>query len=140
MILQNYGFVPKGCKHRWHASDVFDEQQARVMTMTLSFEGSGTRTMQWTVTNDRSYKQSDGVSCGPITCLKVMEIYGIVQPGRVEFLSNFHNGYRTTVIDYYADCVKKYDDGIKQSCVCWRGLFTQEQHKAESNRQIAFAK
>ncbi len=41
MILQNYGFVPKDCKHHRHASDVFDEQQARVMKMTLLFEGSG---------------------------------------------------------------------------------------------------
>jgi hypothetical protein len=74
-ILQNYGFVPKDCKHHWHVSDVFDEKQARVMKMTLSFEGDGAKTTQWTVINDRSYKQSDGVSCGPIACLKVMEIY-----------------------------------------------------------------
>jgi len=29
----------------------------------------------WHVQNERSYVQGDDVSCGPITCLKVMEIY-----------------------------------------------------------------
>jgi hypothetical protein len=113
--------------------------------MTLSFEGSGTRTMQWTVTNDRSYKQSDGVSCGPITCLKVMEIYGIVQPGRVTFLSNFHNGYRTTMMDYYADCVEKYYDGIKaelrmlERIIDTRATYGRKE-LAESIRKIAMEK
>ncbi len=112
LILKNYGFVQKNCRHRKSTSDVFDDKQKRVMKMMLSFEGDGEHT-RWTVTNDCSYKQSDGVSCGPIACLKVMEIYGIVQPGRIEFVSNFHNGYRTTVMDYFMDCVKKYDDVIQ---------------------------
>ncbi len=37
----------------------------------------------------------------------------IVKPGRIEFVSHFHNGYRTTVMDYFTDCVEKYDDGIQ---------------------------
>ena len=101
--------------------------------------------MQWKVTNDRSYKQSDGVSCGPIACLKVMEIYGIVQPGRVEFLSNFHNGDRTTVMDYYADCVEKYNDGIKaelhmlESIIDTRATYGRKQ-PADSIRKVAMEK
>ena len=33
--------------------------------------------------------------------------------GRIQFIAHFNNGYCTTVMDYYADCVEKYDDEIK---------------------------
>ena len=35
------------------------------------------------------------------------------QNWKIEFVAQFHNGYCTTVMDYYADCVEKYDDEIK---------------------------
>ncbi len=51
------------------------------MAMEISFGDS--KGDPWHVKNKQSYVQGDGVSCGPIACLKLMEIYGFLLVGQV---------------------------------------------------------
>jgi hypothetical protein len=53
--------------------------------------------------------QGDGVSCGPIACLKVMEIYGFIPEGSIKTI----RGYRHVVMDYFNECVSRYDNVLK---------------------------
>ena len=64
------------------------------------------------VTNKRSYVQGEGVSCGPITCLKVMEIYGFLPLGYIERIGESQHGYRHVVMIYYNECISRYNDNL----------------------------
>jgi len=56
------------------------------------------------VKNEQSYVQGDGISCGPIACLKVMEIYGFLLVGSIERIGESQCGYWHVVMDYYNEC------------------------------------
>jgi len=62
---------------------------------------------------DDSKEQGDGVSCGPIACLKLMEIYGFIEAGSIETIGESSSGYRNVVMDYYMDCVRRFDSDLK---------------------------
>ncbi len=76
--------------------------ERRHLVLDISFDDSKE---PWQVKNEQSYVQGDGVSCGPIACLKVMEIYGFLPVGSIETIGESARGYRHVVIDYYNDCV-----------------------------------
>jgi hypothetical protein len=63
--------------------------------------------------NERLYVQGDGVSCGPIACVQLMEIYGFLLVGSVETIGETVCGYRHVVMDYYNKCVSRYNDVLK---------------------------
>jgi hypothetical protein len=67
----------------------------------------------WIVTNERTYRQSDGFNCGPIACLKVMELYGFLQVGSIPKIGESIRGYRSVVMEYYNQAVIKYDRDLK---------------------------
>jgi hypothetical protein len=84
--------------------------ERRHMVLDISFDDSKE---PWQVKNEQSYVQGDGVSCGPIACLKVMEIYGFLPLGSIETIGESAHGYRHAVMDYYNECVSRYDDVLK---------------------------
>ena len=43
----------------------------------------------WTVTNDTDILQTDGCSCGPIACTKVMEVFGLLEPGSMATIEDY---------------------------------------------------
>ncbi len=51
--------------------------------------------------------QGDGISCGPIACLKVMEIYGFLQVGSIKTIGESISGCQHVVMDYYNECVSR---------------------------------
>jgi hypothetical protein len=57
--------------------------------------------------------QGDGVSCGPIACLKLMEIYGFIKEGSIAMIGESSHGYRPIIIDYFNDCVRRYNSDLK---------------------------
>ena len=57
--------------------------------------------------------QGDGVSCGPIACLKLMEIYGLIEVDSIETIGEFARKYWHVVMDYYNDCVSRFDNILK---------------------------
>jgi len=81
------------------------------MTLDISFDDS--KEESWLVKNEHSYVQGDGVSCGPITCLKLMEIYGFIEAGSIETIGESGRGYCNVVMDYYVDCVTRFDSDLK---------------------------
>ena len=65
----------------------------------------------WTVFNDTSIRQVDGINCGPIACIKVMEAFGILGPGSLSAIAE-KDAYRMVVMNYYKKCISKYKNDI----------------------------
>jgi hypothetical protein len=63
----------------------------------------------WVVSSDPILKQHDAFNCGPIACLKVMEIYGILPMNSIAEIGHQKFGYRGVVMDYYKKFLKKHD-------------------------------
>ena len=66
----------------------------------------------WVVSNDVNFEQSDYVNCGPLACLKVMDIYGFLGKS-IEDIGKSEGGYRGAVLDYYNNCLDRYNSIIK---------------------------
>jgi hypothetical protein len=66
----------------------------------------------WIVINDPSIRQTDGYNCGPIACIKVMEVFGILELDSISTIANSPEGYRPVVMEYYQQCVMKYKDDL----------------------------
>jgi hypothetical protein len=74
----------------------------RVMELTFKSELNPDQAWpDWTVRNDPNIRQVDGINCGPIACLKVMELFGILEPGLMSAIAESCEGYRPVVMDYY---------------------------------------
>jgi hypothetical protein len=67
----------------------------------------------WCVYNDPIIRQVDGYNCGPIACLKVMEIYGILPPDSIAEVAHQRYGYRGVVMDHYSRFLAQHDRDIK---------------------------
>ena len=77
----------------------------------LCFEsGNGSA---WIVLKDPVLKQHDGFNCGPIACLKVLELYGFLQQNSIEMIRHSTYGYRGVVMQYYCAFLEKYEDSIQ---------------------------
>ncbi len=57
-------------------------------------------------------KQHNGFNCGPIACLKVMEIYGLLPQNSIKTIRHSPYGYRGVVMEYYVAFLEKYDSDI----------------------------
>jgi hypothetical protein len=76
------------------------------MELNICFEETNTH---WLVFNDQAYIPSDGYNCGPIACLRVMEIYGFLEAGAVNVLGDSVEGYQLIVLNYFNSYVMKYN-------------------------------
>ena len=61
---------------------------------------------------DKRHKQSDGINCGLIACLKVSELYGFLEGGSVNSIGESPGGYRHVVMDYYEDCCHSFHNEL----------------------------
>ena len=69
--------------------------------------------MLWLVSKDPKLKQFDGINCGPIACMKVLEIYGIIPKKSVAAAPKMHQqGYRGIVMEYYNRFMQRYEPDI----------------------------
>jgi hypothetical protein len=84
-------------------------QAKKDITIVLDFDDSS----PWTVRLDISYRQTDGINCGPIACLKLMELYGFLKEGSIDRIGESPGGYRSAVMDYYQNCCILYYDALK---------------------------
>ncbi len=67
----------------------------------------------WLIGKDPKLKQYDGINCGPIACLKVMENYGIIPKNTVGAAPIMHaQGYHGIVMEYYNRFMKRYEHAI----------------------------
>jgi hypothetical protein len=118
--VKTYGLKPlfssATCKF-WYK--VYVDERVRKMTkletrdMALEIRFDNSKDESWHVQNEQSYVQGDGVSCGPIACLKLIEIYGVLPVGSIETIGESTPGYRHVAMDYYNDCVSRYNDVLK---------------------------
>jgi hypothetical protein len=79
--------------------------------------------------------QGDGVSCGPIACLKQMEIYGFNEEGSIARIGGSSHRYQPSVIDYFNDCVRRYDNNLKVRV--HTNQFNTNQEKAAKDAGVA---
>ena len=111
-------FSSATCKFREHVYVDVDEcvtkrrpSEKRDKTLGISFDDLKEET--WLVINEHSYVQGDGISCGPITCLKLMEIYGFIEVDSIETIGESTRGYWHVVMDYYNGYVSRFDNILK---------------------------
>jgi len=120
--IKTYGLKPPfssaTCTFREHVYVDVDERvtkrrpsEKRDMTLEISFDDL--KEEPWFVKNKHSYVQGDGVSCGPIPSLKLMEIYGFIEVCSIEMIGESARGYWHAVMDYFNDCVSRFDDVLK---------------------------
>ena len=57
--------------------------------------------------------QTVGCNCGPIACVKVMEIFGFLKDGYIERLGKSMNKCRQTVMNYFNQCITKYNKQLR---------------------------
>jgi hypothetical protein len=84
--------------------------------LTLQYGGyQGSPSTVWTVTNNTTYVQKDDHNCGPIACMKLLEIHGLIAAGSIDRigLGQSLDTYRSVVIKYFKDSVVKYDGVLK---------------------------
>jgi hypothetical protein len=107
--LKVYGIKPLDAK--WKAIMTTSTTKDRnnrpkiVRVMELSFTSDSNPEQSWpdwTVRNNPSIHQTDGYNCGPIACIKVMEVLGIIEPGSMSTIAQYHE-YRPVVMDYYQE-------------------------------------
>jgi hypothetical protein len=124
--VKRYGLVPLAANYAAVPSqDCFDvvldtstrssQKRTAVSKQTvISFEGHRN---PWIVGHDTSYQQSDGHNCGPIACIKLMEIFGAREPGTIHEVGTDpkhpDETYRSLVMNYYKSRLKLYDSILK---------------------------
>jgi hypothetical protein len=79
--------------------------------------------------------EGDGVSCGPIACLKLMEIYGFIEEGSIARIGESSHGYWPIVMDYFNNCVRRYDNILKAKM--HTNQFNTNQEKAAKDDGVA---
>ncbi len=106
------------------------------MALEIRFDDS--KDESWHVQNKQSYVQGDGVSCGPISCLKLMEIYEVLPVGSIETIGESTPGYRHVVMDYYNynDCVSRYNDVLKVEICTKKFLHGKQPQSGEDLSQL----
>jgi len=62
----------------------------------------------WHVEHDPILKQADGFNCGPIACLKVLEIYGLIEENSIGDIAHQQYGYRGVAMTFYEKFIEKY--------------------------------
>ena len=94
---------------------VQDRLKKKLTLEYQSVEEDSSPTCVWTVCNEASYTQQDGFDCGPLACLKLMEINGRVVKGTIEtILSGGHDKtVRWVVMEYFENCIERYYDDLK---------------------------
>jgi len=106
--LRQYGLAPLSlaAKSNYTSESVPSEIGTNLeQTLEIQFGQEA----PWTVKNQLFTEQSDGYNCGPIACLKVMEVFGYIDKGEVEIISQLPGGYRDIVMNKFAELVSKYD-------------------------------
>jgi len=75
---------------------------AQLVTITIGDE-------IWTMRNKYFHRQKDAFNCGPIACLKVMEIFGIIDEGEIENIRERKGGYRVVVMSHFRDLIQRWN-------------------------------
>ena len=104
---------------RKHGQERHDEKPHERVTIDdngddvieLCFESGNNSS--WIILKDPVLKQHDWFNCGPIACLKVMELYGFLQQNSIELIRHSQYGYRGVVMQYYCAFLEKYESSIQ---------------------------
>lgn len=111
--IKLFGLELNDAKYRLETHDDWtttDKRHKRThKSMRLHFDEK----TPWTVRLDKSLQQHDGVNCGPIACLKVLELYGFLKEGSIKSIGESEGGYRDVVVNYYQDCCVRFDNALK---------------------------
>ena len=66
----------------------------------------------WIVASDQMLHQQDGINCGPIACLKVLEIYGFIPVNSIDDIGCQKCGYRCIVMEHYKKFLVKHENEL----------------------------
>jgi len=80
----------------------------------------------WEISPDHFYKQVDGHSCGPIACLKVMDVFNCVECRMMEQEMS-PKFYRGIVITKFEGLVQKLNNDLNVSVPCFKCELSETQ-------------
>jgi len=99
---------------KYSLQNIHDEPE---VTCHRGSQGKGDEVMEidfmdthepWNVEHDPILKQADGFNCGPIACLKVLEIYGLIKENSIGDIAHQQFGYRGVVMTFYENFIARY--------------------------------
>jgi hypothetical protein len=64
-------------------------------------------------TMTQSIQQNDGFNCGPIACLKVLELYGFIPTNSIAEIAQKKHGYRGVVMPFYERMLEVNEPQLK---------------------------
>ena len=67
----------------------------------------------WIVYNDPIIQKNDGFNCGPIACLKVLELYGFIPTNSIAGIAQKKYGYRGVVMPFYQRMLEVNEGQLK---------------------------
>lgn len=105
--LREYGLVPLlAVAKSNYSSELNGNDKTQMLQISFGEEAP------WIVTNLHHHRQKDGHNCGPIACLKVMEIYGYLDTGAIDIIAHNRGGYRNVVVETFDRLVSKYEETL----------------------------
>ena len=108
-VLQKYGLATCGDEpQEVYTQDAYSE----LLEIGFGYEDNEVDNRPWAMVKDPVLKQHDGYNCGPIACLKVMEIYGMIPQDSIEQIRHSNDGYRGVVMAFYQLCLREYNNDI----------------------------
>jgi len=111
--IKLFGLELNNAKYRLEMHDDWTTTDKRLKRTHKSMRLHFDEKTPWTVRLDKSLQQHDGVNCGPIACLKVLELYGFLKEGSIKSIGESEGGYRDVVVNYYQDCCVRFDNALK---------------------------
>ncbi len=91
-MLMEHGLVPMDAHPKFH----YEGKKKGKMVMKIEFQNSE----QWILENEEVVKQTDGISCGPLACFRILLLFGYENLLCKKVLNDYKQ-MRITVMDYW---------------------------------------
>lgn len=106
--LWQFGLVDVDQKPKFKYS-AQSENSEKKQTFEVSFGDEA----PWVCKNQHFTRQKDGHNCGPIACLKVMEVFGYIEVGAIDIIAKNVGGYRSVVMNKFSQMLEQYDHELR---------------------------
>lgn len=101
-ILKEYQLVPSD------EDPVMEYSGNKSGSMLMRITFGGSVAYEWTITNANVTKQADGISCGPLACYRVLQIFGYeLDSGDALMRNKDYAAIRVIVMDHWNAMIKR---------------------------------
>lgn len=114
------------------------EDSCVVMRITFGSEAN-----EWTMKSVKVTKQGDGISCGPLACYCLLQIFGYEEESSYVMIHQHYAAMRMTVMNHWKAMIDRHRDNFyalfsKHKYEAVRGLMTANDDHSDVDRMTAF--